>query len=276
MNRGTGGGGGKAALVAVDLDQTLIYSPDSVGRLTNATGTDDLHQVEAHLPSGTRSYVAAALPAQLDALRARATVVPVTTRTRAQFERIAPLGSVRFDLSVCSNGGTLLVNGEPDPTWAAEVSDELAQDGWRIDEVAAYLDGLGLDRKATRLADGMFCYLVAEDVEKAASKMDAIQVELEDRGWTACLSGRKVYATPALLTKAAAVKRLAMRLGADVVVAIGDSVLDVPMLEAADYAIAPAHADAPVRKIADHVTRSTGPLAATEALGAAVAWLDLG
>jgi len=272
------GTGGKAVLVAVDLDQTLIYSPGSVGRLTGASDADDvrLHQVEAHMPSGTRSFIAAALPGQLDALRARATVVPVTTRTRAQFERIAPLGSVAFDPSVCANGATLLVNGEPDPTWAAEVSDELTHDGWKVEEAAAFLDRYGLDRKAARLADGMFCYLVVTDVDEVGPKLARIQAELEAHGWSACLSGRKLYALPVLLTKAAALKRLAKRLEADVVVAIGDSVLDVPMLAAADYSIAPAHADPAVREIADHVTSSAGPLAATEALAAAIAWLDLG
>jgi len=270
---------GPTALVAVDLDQTLIYSTS--GRFGAPTPDAEirdevrLHQVEAHAESGTRTFIAEALPALVDALRERATVVPVTTRTRAQFERIAPLGSIGFDPSLCSNGGTLLVNGRPDAAWAAEVTRDLVEDGWTVGEAAAHLDGLGLDRKAARVADGIFCYVVVADVDAAQAQIDRIQAEYESHGWVACLSGRKLYALPAGLTKARAVVRLAKRLGAPVIVAIGDSVLDLPMLSVADYSIAPAHADRAVRQIADHVTASSGPLAAMEALTAAAEWLAL-
>ena len=49
-------------------------------------------------------------------LAARHLLVPVTTRTVAQFARIALPSPARH--AVCANGGVLLVDGERDAAWA--------------------------------------------------------------------------------------------------------------------------------------------------------------
>jgi phosphoserine phosphatase len=262
------------ALVAVDLDQTLIYSPAFLARAGEAAAELELLQVEDHAESGAVSYMAAAVRERLDALRGVATVVPVTTRTRAQFERIGRLGSIHFDPIVCANGGIMLVAGEPDEDWAAAVMADRLEHGWTIDEAGRYLDELGLGSKPARLADGLFWYVTVVDVEPAAAGLEQIRAQAVSHGWEACLSGRKLYLVPETLTKAHAVKRLAARLGAPVVVAVGDSVLDLPMLRDADLSIAPAHADPEVCRQVDRVTPSGGPRAAVEALDLALAWLD--
>ncbi len=263
-----------SAIVVVDLDLTLIYSRGSLARSGWGTPepTGDWLLVEHHEESGSRSYVSPELRHHLDALRAIATVVPVTTRTRAQFERISPLGSARFDPSVCANGATMLVNGVPDDKWAWDVEQELTST-CSVEQIGQQLDALGLSQQGARSADNHFCYIVVDDIARTEARLPDLQSELALLGWVACLSGRKLYALPASLTKAAAVARLARRVDAEFVVAIGDSILDLPMLERADYSIAPAHADESVLEIVDHVTPSSGPAASIECLIAAMGWL---
>lgn len=267
----------RTPLVVVDLDLTLIYSGGSL--LRSGWGapshTEGLVQVEHHEASGSRSYVSASLRAQLDALRAVAMVVPVTTRTRAQFERVAALGTSEFDPSVCANGAVMLISGEPDDAWASEVDHETTP-RFSVESVGRHLDSLGLSEKGVRFADGYFCYLVVDDTERAETRLPAVQAELASHGWVACLSGRKLYALPADLTKAAAVERLARRVDASAIVAVGDSILDLPMLEMADHSIAPAHADEAVREVVHYVTDSSGPPAGVECLAAAMKWLERG
>ena len=65
---------------------------------------------------------AQALLAELDRV---ATVVPVTTRTRAQYVRVRLLESPTY--AVVANGGHLLVDGRPDEDWARQVRARLAQ-----------------------------------------------------------------------------------------------------------------------------------------------------
>ena len=63
------------------------------------------------------------------------------------------------------------------------------------------------------------------------------------RGWRVSVQGRKVYAVPGPLTKSAAVRELADRLGAGTVLAAGDSLLDADLLEAADLGVMPPHGE---------------------------------
>jgi hypothetical protein len=63
------------------------------------------------------------------------------------------------------------------------------------------------------------------------------------RGWSLSAQGRKLYWMPDGLTKAAAVREVASRVGAELVLAAGDSLLDRDLLCLADRAIFPAHGE---------------------------------
>ncbi len=86
------------------------------------------------------------------------------------------------------------------------------------------------------------------------------------------LQGRKVYAVPAGLSKAAAVQRLADRLGSRVLLAAGDSLLDRGLLElvlaAGGAAVRPAHGELhDLGWTGCHVTVAAGAHAGEELLG---------
>ena len=254
------------ALVAVDLDQTVVFSERSAGE----TGPS---VVVEHLDGAPLSSMTVGAHAAYAALAARARVVPVTTRTVAQYARITLPAPAPH--AVCANGGVLLVDGARDPAWDAWVRELLAGVA-PVAEVRRRLDrDAGSDWvRLVRTAEDLFVYLVAQSREAFPDGwLPALAAELAPLGWAVSVQGRKAYAVPAGLTKAAAVQRLGGLLGADRVLAAGDSLLDAPLLLlglAGGGAVRPAHGElhelgwSPPRL---HVTTSSGARAGEELLG---------
>jgi hypothetical protein len=233
-----------ATMAALDLDRTLIYSASAAGA---PASLPPLRVVECYdgAPLSRMTHRSWALLAEL---MQRAVVVPVTTRTVAQYARVLLPAVPRYAL--CANGGALLVDGAPDLSWTGWVQEVTGRAG----PLAAVLDRLSAVAgepwvKTVRTADDLFCYLVAHS---RAAVPDAWLADFSAAaaadGWTVSVQGRKVYAVPAGLSKASALLRLrdvvADSTGAPVfLLAAGDSLLDAPMLTGADEAIRPAHGE---------------------------------
>ena len=253
------------ALVAVDLDQTVVYSRRSAGEAGPS-------EVVEHLDGEPLSSMTVGAVAAYAALAARHAVVPVTTRTVAQYARITL--PVPAPHAVCANGGVLLVDGRRDEAWAqwvrtvTAVSAPLAQ----VQERLAAVEGEPWVR-LVRTAEDLFAYLVAHARDQVPDAwLAGLTAELADLGWGVSVQGRKVYAVPAGLSKAAAVQRLAGLLGTDVLLAAGDSLLDRPLLElaVAGGGAAVRAADGELHEqgwTGAHVTAQSGARAGEELLG---------
>lgn len=227
-------------LVASDLDRTLIYSRAAGGASAEREGP--LHCVERYRDQDASFMTGAAVAAVEDVGR-EAVLVPVTTRTREQLGRVRLPGASRY--AVAANGGHLLVDGEPDPGWARRVADTLQAGGVPVQTaheqlLAVMQPGWTL---SVRVADDLFCYAVVDVAAMPDDVVPALSRWAGTRGWRVSMQGRKVYVVPAGLTKSAAVRELARRLGTDVLLGAGDSLLDVDLLEAADAGVRPAHGE---------------------------------
>lgn len=227
-------------LVACDLDQTLIYSRRAF-RLPPGTVEPPLRVVEVY-DGAAASFVTATAAARLQQLATDFPVVPVTTRTVEQYRRI-DLGPA-LPRAVVANGGTLLVDGEPDPAWAAGVARRLQAAGAPLPEVRVLAERMADPSwvRLLRVADGLFVYLVAHD-RTLIPDLSGLEATLTGLGWTLSVQGRKVYLVPAALTKQAGVDEVVRRTGATAIAAAGDSLLDREMLLAADVAVRPAHGE---------------------------------
>lgn len=223
--------------MATDLDQTLIYST----RRAQATGGRDLVGVEQY-QGRPQSFVTAAAAAGLLELAGVVDLLPVTTRTRRQLERVE-LPGPRPRFAVAANGGLLLVDGEPDARWSDHVR-QVVQHAAPLTEVVAHVAEACRPEWTVlhRVAEELFCYAVV-DVDRMTLEPAAERVWAAARGWAFSVQGRKLYWLPGTLTKAAAVAEVADRLGSTRLWAAGDSELDQSMLAAAEFGLLARHGE---------------------------------
>lgn len=211
---------GKSNILFSDLDGTLIFSAKrkQVGDIV-VERRDGLE-------------ISCVTARQAEIFPRLSGVIPVTTRSVEQYKRIefAGLGfSPRYAL--CDNGGTLLVNGEPDAEWSEWSAEIVAECS---DELSAFRELLERDPRRifeTRLVDGLFVFT------KSAEPAETLKYIGEGSKCECFFTGEKVYVIPKKLNKGAAAKRLAKRLGLSEFAAAGDSLMDASMLNAANVAV---------------------------------------
>lgn len=230
-------------VMATDLDRTLIYSMAAITASHPAGTVPPLVCVEL-LDGHPLSYMTQQASRMLTAVRSRAVLVPITTRTPAQYRRVElPGGPASW--AVVSNGGHIIVDGVPDPDWRRTVERRIAGAGSPLAEITT-----GLDRQAAgdwvlnrKVADDLFCYLVVDLKELPGTFLDTWTAWCADRGWVVSMQGRKIYALPRGLTKESAISEVVQRTGAARLLAAGDGALDAGFLTLADRAIRPPHGE---------------------------------
>lgn len=230
----------KDALVSVDLDRTMIYSRSALGiDFDDAVTCVEIYQ-DAPL-----SYMTDDAAAMLRALADRAVVVPTTTRTIEQFERIS-LPGAPWRYAITSNGGNILLDGTPDRSWRANF-DDIELDRIR-EELHTRADGDWVLKRRT--ADDLFCYLVVEPSRVPEGFLTEWSQWCAARGWNVSQQGRKIYTMPDVVSKSRAVAEVRSRCIDDGLLdagtrtfAAGDGALDADMLMAADRSIRPRHGE---------------------------------
>ncbi len=213
-------------LFCSDLDNTLIYS-----HRREMPGEKILAE---YLDGREQSYISRFSAERLPRLAERGIfLVPLTTRTRQQYERIFAFGRegiVPCRYALVCNGAVLLKDGEPDEKWLAE---SMAVAGREFPEVRRIYGKMleTPERDHAKLIEPFMAYMLSE---RAAALTDELTAEADGSLVTVCTHSRKVYCMAKSLTKGVAVERLKRYLGAEMLITAGDSELDVPMLEAAD------------------------------------------
>lgn len=261
-----------SALIACDLDRTLIYSD----RFFN--GNAHRRTCVEYYEGSPMSFMTPLAAARLRALAARWLVVPATTRTIAQYRRVELPGSP-FRYAVTSNGGNILVDSVPDAQWSATMAGRISDGGIGISDIVAALQAQISEDwvLSLRIAEDLFCYLVVIEDQVPAGFLGEWTQWCAGRGWQVSRQGRKVYTVPDALCKSRAVAEVRRRLiddgtltGQVPLLAAGDGALDAELLNYADASIRPAHGELHAlgwRCEHTEVTTSTGAQAAEEILG---------
>ena len=230
-------------VVACDLDRTLIYSAAALRLQGDDRDAPDLLVTEVYggVPI---SFTTRASEGLLVSLAAAAHLVPVTTRTVAQYQRVR-LPGVRPTHAVTTNGGALLVDGVPDLGWRRRLDARVAEECAPLAQVEALLTDAHWSTwtLSVKVAEDLFVYAVVDRAEMPETAVADLAARCDELGWTVSVQGRKVYCVPSPVTKAAALEEVRARTGADLVLAAGDSLLDQGMLEVADHAFRPAHGE---------------------------------
>lgn len=163
-------------------------------------------------------------------------IIPVTTRTKAQYDRLSELTAklgVRY--AIICNGGILLENGEIDRQWLSETYELIGNAADELRKATEKMKSLSV-REVHEIEDIMI-YTVT-DVPEAMKA--SITETLDTQLVTVFSDNRKVYCIPSVINKGSAVRRFNARFGYCKNIAAGDGVQDIPMLEAADIPICAA------------------------------------
>ncbi len=211
---------------AVDLDNTLIFSYKHYAQ-----------GICVETKEGKAlSYMTPSAYEHLQQLKERLTIVPLTTRSLEQYQRIQLWSSGPAPYALTSNGAVLLTSGVPDAAWAAQTARLIADSLPELKRALALLQQDEAVTLAPRLVDEAFVYTKSQ---QAANSLDALSRILDLDKVYLDHNGEKLYVLPKALSKGAALKRLSARLGCRCAAAAGDSFFDLSMLEAADAAIIP-------------------------------------
>ena len=231
-------------IFASDLDQTLIYSPKSF-RLLPEQPMPAVTSIEMY-EGREISFMADNAISKLKTIARRNIFVPVTTRTIEQYQRISlPRDTINPIYAVVSNGGNLIINGVVDLDWQRLVGRQKEQMCLCAEDMLASFNEFCHPSWAgpVRVADGLFYYCVVERDKIPLSELESFSLWAGDQQWSVSLQGRKLYIVPKTINKWAGVVYVRDLLQEEVVVAAGDSLLDLCMLEQANYGISPCHGE---------------------------------
>lgn len=210
-----------------DLDNTIIYSyKHDIGEPKICAEIYQNREI---------SFITQKTAELLKAANSAVTLVPTTTRTLEQYNRInLGFGIPKYAL-VC-NGGVLLVNGEEDEQWYNDSFEAVRDCQEQLNFAEKILEA---DKNRTfeiRNIRKLFIFTKSSEpldsVEILKNKLDTSKVDVFN-------NGVKVYVVPKNLSKGTAVKRLKEKLNAEMTISAGDSEFDISMLNATDISIAP-------------------------------------
>jgi hydroxymethylpyrimidine pyrophosphatase-like HAD family hydrolase len=214
----------KKILFACDLDDTLLHSH------RKKRGGDICVEYLYGRPQG---YIS---PALADALRRAPEsfdLIPVTTRSAAQFARIdwGMVFPIRY--AILANGGAIFAEGAPMPGWAALVDGVMSDAAPVLGNIREMFEMHGepaelIDAVMVRANETACCNLLAKEIEaEYGGRVYGFQ------------NGRKRYFLPAGISKKDALAYLLETIDFDILIAAGDSEADTPMLSISDLAIVP-------------------------------------
>lgn len=212
----------------VDLDQTLIYSyKHEIGK--------DKRNVEIY-QGREISFMTEKTYQLLSELKKYVWMVPTTTRTMEQYSRI-DLGIGKITYALVCNGGVLLVDGKQDQDWYEQSLRLVEESQNELEQAIRYLEQDKNRFFEIRYIQKLFVFTKCTSAQEVVCHL---KKELHPKQVDVFCNGEKVYVVPKRLNKGVAVARFQHYLGTESIFAAGDSVFDIPMLEQADVAVAPA------------------------------------
>lgn len=213
-------------LFASDLDNTLLFSYK--------------HRKEKdvcieYLRGKEQTFMSPAAIAMLAQTNEKSRFVPVTSRSIEEYLRIDFPPQCVPEYAVTTNGAILLQNGKIDEKWKEESLQMIAP--W-IEEMTRMLAVLNEFNEIQRcyIIDGMYLFAKCENALQAQMVQESIQHKTT---LSMQVVKRKMYFFPTPISKGMAIKRLRQRFSPDVIIAAGDTSIDLSMLEEADIAFLP-------------------------------------
>lgn len=210
-----------------DLDNTIIYS------YKHNIGQDKIN-VEIYGEQEI-SYVTVITRELLKKISEKIIIIPTTTRTQEQYERInLNIGNLKYAL-IC-NGGILLEDGVRSKRWLEESKMLIKDSRQELLKSQLFLEEDINRYFEVRYIEELFVFTKCHNPEFVVDNLKKI---LNTKTVNIFNNGEKIYVVPKNLDKGTAVRRFKEYIGADKTIASGDSEFDVSMVCEADIGIVP-------------------------------------
>ena len=269
-------------LFASDLDQTLIYSRRFIEELEQERA-NKLRMIEIY-DGKEISWITENTIQKLKDVCQRALFVPITTRTIAQFSRISLFHKeIRPKYVVTSNGGNILENGSINKDWNTQVKKGIKHNCLPMPDILREFSKIKHDEwvNSQKIADDLFVYCIVKNDKLPQKEIQAFAKWAEIKNWRVFLHGRKLYIIPNVVNKGDALKYIQGLENKEIIIAAGDSLLDLDMLKCAHLPIIAGHGEVLQSKEVStnppanvYSTKFCGILAAEEILSKVVEVLD--
>ena len=217
----------KNEIFFTDLDNTIIFS------YKHDIGID---KVNIELYQGREvSYVTKKTYCLLKQVAKKMLLVPVTTRTVEQYNRI-DLGLGILPYALVCNGGVMLEKGKENKHWYQQ---SLVSVQSAYAELQKALELLEHDRRRIfelRFIRKLFVFTKCIEPEAVICTLKKhVDLQFVD----VLNNNNKIYVVPKTLRKGESIKRLRHYIEGKKILAAGDSEFDISMLQAADMAFVP-------------------------------------
>lgn len=163
-------------------------------------------------------------------------IVPLTSRSSVQIDRLDFKQERSFPFFIYSNGGCMRLDGEFDKDWYEESLSLIENCKPGLELARSYLIYNSTRNFEVRCIDDLWLFTKLSDTASAKKDLESI---LSPNLFDVQCKRDKIYVIPKVLNKANAIKRLEKRLKSDFTIAGGDSKLDEDMFRVVDLAVAP-------------------------------------
>lgn len=250
-----------------DLDRTMICSKKLVG-------WDPKHICIEYIDDRDISYISKESLDNLRKVTGSKIFIPTTTRNKEEFDRIDfKKFGVEFEYAITSNGACIWKNGKKLKSWENEVL-KMKEKCMNIDDLVykynnSFHENISLYIDKFRVVEDNFFYIVLKEDMSEINFLDDFISYLKKNGWTFFKNSKKIYFLPEGMTKENAIKFLMKtEFKSKNICALGDSSMDIGMLEIANKALVPRHGN--IASYFNHndlyITKTTGLDAVNEML----------
>ena len=217
-----------------DLDRTLIYSKKFIDKKLDYISIEKYNNEDI-------SFITRKAIALIKLIQKNNLIIPTTTRSIEQYNRIEFYkNNIEFPWAIVCNGGCILYKGKILKEWDKFIVESMKQceELRKVKEMFSNYSNLkGIEK--VRDVYNMFFYIVINKELFHEEDLEDFKVYLDSCKWNVYSSGRKIYFIPKIIRKEVAIKFLLEYLKEEKYNALGDSVMDLNMLELAGRAFVP-------------------------------------
>lgn len=217
-------------IVATDLDGTVIFTGGSIEK----------HICVEYYNNSPLSFMTKEGYADLLNVSLKTTLIPVTTRTTAQYHRVKLPGGL-YDWAITTNGGVVLHNDSPDLEWEAHIKHQLMSQLVSYEEMIHIVRSYSEEEtkcSTLREVPEKFFYLVGEPKNSEPEFWEHISAQVALYDWRVSVQHRKAYFVPNCIDKGKALSYVRDLLDMPILAAAGDSSLDFSFVSLATHQVA--------------------------------------